>query len=226
MSSTPAHERLNRVVDHRLIVNGQELLAGGMRERIEPRSQSPREDYSLHSSRPFRVHACETSPTIRAPRPGRDLPRASCRSTASTRNHCPLPETQHVCKERGEKEQRAYHYQSDRDPSHPVSPPRFSAPGREPEGQYTTRVKLQTEGRNDLQSNRISTRSRRIFVCQWLIRPVNRSCRRLPLAPDTQGTVLESGAQSTRSRNDAKGAIFLRNGGANRSDSRCIARIE
>src|SRR5262249_43315141 len=45
------HERRQRVVDHRLVVDGQELLAHRERERMQPGACSAGKDDSLHAPR-------------------------------------------------------------------------------------------------------------------------------------------------------------------------------
>ena len=44
------HERAQRVVDHRLVVHGQQLLGHDLRDRIEPRAGAAGEDDAFHRS--------------------------------------------------------------------------------------------------------------------------------------------------------------------------------
>ena len=43
------HQNAQRIVDHRLVVDRQQLLAHRGRDGVKPRALTPREDYSLHS---------------------------------------------------------------------------------------------------------------------------------------------------------------------------------
>jgi hypothetical protein len=44
------HQRGERVVHHRLVVHGQELLGDHLRHRVEPRARAAREDDALHAA--------------------------------------------------------------------------------------------------------------------------------------------------------------------------------
>lgn len=50
------HERGERVVDHRLVVDGQQLLARYRGQRVEPGPGPAREDDALHGAPPFVVN--------------------------------------------------------------------------------------------------------------------------------------------------------------------------
>jgi hypothetical protein len=43
------HERGQRVVDHRFVVDGHQLLADGVGDRIQPGARTPGQDDALHS---------------------------------------------------------------------------------------------------------------------------------------------------------------------------------
>src|SRR5690606_29965220 len=49
------HERGQRVVDHRLVVHGLQLLAGHFRQRVEARAGAAGEDDALHFACPVLV---------------------------------------------------------------------------------------------------------------------------------------------------------------------------
>jgi hypothetical protein len=59
------HQRLNRIIDHRLVVNRQEVLVGREGQRVEPRPESSRENDPLHDPPCRRVPV----PVGTAPRP-------------------------------------------------------------------------------------------------------------------------------------------------------------
>ncbi len=47
------HEHRQRVVDHRLVVDGQKLLARHGGQRVQPRARAARQHYSLHGIPPI-----------------------------------------------------------------------------------------------------------------------------------------------------------------------------
>ena len=51
------HQHRQRVIDHRLVVDRQQLLVDGERRRIKPRARAAGEDDALHASRPVRQRA-------------------------------------------------------------------------------------------------------------------------------------------------------------------------
>ena len=53
LADTRQHERRQRVVDHRLVVHGQQLLAHRERERMQPRAGAAGQDDPLHDERVF-----------------------------------------------------------------------------------------------------------------------------------------------------------------------------
>src|SRR5829696_2884426 len=61
------HQRRQRIVDHRLVVNGQQLLADTHGDRIQPRSRSAGQDDSAHQpARSFSVSSVAASAEARS----------------------------------------------------------------------------------------------------------------------------------------------------------------
>src|SRR5712691_2271078 len=93
------HQRAERVIDHWLVVDGQQTLANVMRNRIEPGSRSARQNDPLIASAPVGdILRHETRPW-RLPTPGPllgSIVRSGFRSTVDNRPRSPHSPTAHA----------------------------------------------------------------------------------------------------------------------------------